>query len=47
MKYVALASKNTSPLPGLLAEARSSPEIEKVLRIAADPENGDLARQLS
>lgn len=45
MKYVALASKNTSPLPALLEDARTTDDILSVLRIIK--EDKDLARSLS
>jgi hypothetical protein len=45
MKYVALASKNTSELPALLADARTTDDILSVLRIVKDDK--DLARSLS
>lgn len=44
MKYVAQASKNTSPLPELLAESKTTDDIKEVLRIVADEGNEDLAR---
>lgn len=47
MKYVAQASKNTSPLPDLLAESKTTKDIKDVLALVADPENGALARQLA
>lgn len=47
MKYVAEASKNTSPLPDLLAESSSTDEITRVLRIVAEEGNEDYARQLA
>jgi len=44
MKYVGQASKNTSPLPELLAESKTTDDIKEVLRIIADEGNEDLAR---
>jgi hypothetical protein len=45
MKFVEQATKGTSGLPALLADARSTDEIESVLRIVADDKK--LARALS
>jgi hypothetical protein len=42
MKYVAEASKNTSVLPDLLQDVRTSDDMRSVLRIVA--ENEELAR---
>jgi hypothetical protein len=47
MKYVVEASKNTSPLPGLLADAKTTDDMTAVLRMVADPANKDLARALA
>jgi hypothetical protein len=44
MKYVAQATKNTSTLPEVLSEARTSDEMESVLRIIREEGNEDLAR---
>jgi hypothetical protein len=44
MKYVAQATKNTSTLPQVLSEARTSDEMESVLRIIREEGNEDLAR---
>jgi hypothetical protein len=47
MKYVAQASKNTSPLPALLTEARTNDDMKTVLRIIGEPGNEDYARRLA
>jgi len=47
MKYVAQASKNTSPLPALLVDSNTTDDMKAVLRMVADPENADLARALA
>jgi hypothetical protein len=47
MKYVGQASKNTSPLPELLAESKTTEDIKAVLRIVSEEGNEDLARQLA
>jgi hypothetical protein len=47
MKYLGEATKNTSPLPALLSEARTSEEMDKVLRIIKEEGNEDIARRLS
>lgn len=44
MKYVAQASKNTSPLPDLLAESATTEDMKAVLRIIGEEGNEDLAR---
>jgi hypothetical protein len=46
MAFVATASKNTSPLPGLLGEARTDEGVQEVLGIAAeDPKMAKLLAQ--
>lgn len=48
MKYVAQASKNTSPLPGLLAETKDTEDILSVLKLTyGDKGNADYARRLA
>jgi hypothetical protein len=44
MKYVAQATKNTSPLPALLANSKTSDDMKAVLRIVSEEGNEDLAR---
>jgi hypothetical protein len=47
MKYVKQASKNTSKLPKLLEDARTTDDMKAVLRIVSEEGNEDLARKLS
>jgi hypothetical protein len=44
MKYVAQASKNTSALPDLLKDARTTEDMKSVLRIISEEGNEELAR---
>jgi hypothetical protein len=44
MKYVAQASKNTSALPELLKDARTTDDMKAVLRIIGEEGNEEFAR---
>jgi hypothetical protein len=47
MKYVAQASKNTSPLPDLLKDSRTTDDIKAVLRIVSTEGNEEYALKLA